>query len=102
MRKSILSVSMTLCLCIAIQAQDKPAVDAGQGDAQDNTVQLTIDAGKQGNVISPLLFGPNLEHTRRAIWQGIGAEMIANRKFAAVDCGLPMRWTTLTGKGVGD
>ena len=26
--------------------------------------------------------------------------MIANRKFAAADCGLPMRWTTLTGKGV--
>ena len=62
MKKSIL-VTMTMCLCIAMQAQTR-------------------------------------EHTRLAIRQGIGAEMIANRKFAAADCGLPMRWTTLTGKGV--
>ena len=74
MKKSIL-VTMTMCLCIAMQAQtqtraqNKLAVNAGQSDAQDNTVQLTIDARKQGNIISPLLFGHNLEHTRLAIRQ---------------------------------
>jgi len=51
-------------------------------------------------VISPQLFGHNLEHTRRAIWRGISAEAVANRKFAAVDDGLPKHWWTLNGGGV--
>ena len=70
------------------------------GVASGQTVSLTIDATAQGAVISPLLFGHNLEHTRQAIWQGIGAEMVANRKFAAIDGGLPKRWWTLKGRGV--
>jgi len=61
----------------------------------DETNRIEIDAKHIGAVISPMLFGHNLEHTRRGIWQGISAEMIANRKFAAVDSGLPMRWNTL-------
>jgi alpha-L-arabinofuranosidase len=69
------------------------------GLAQE-TVRIVIEANSAGPVISPLLFGHNLEHTRRAIWQGISAEMIDNRKFAATDCGLPMGWTTITGRGV--
>jgi hypothetical protein len=64
------------------------------------TNRVEIDAKQTGAVISPLLFGHSLEHTRRGIWQGISAEMIATRKFAATDCGLPMRWTTLSGNGV--
>ena len=68
--------------------------------AADPPVSLTLDATAQGAVISPLLFGHNLEHTRQAIWQGISAEMVANRKFAAIDGGLPKRWWTLTGSGV--
>jgi alpha-L-arabinofuranosidase len=62
--------------------------------------EIAIDAGLAGERISPQLFGHNLEHTRKSIWQGISAEMVANRKFAAADYGLPMRWHTLNGKGV--
>jgi hypothetical protein len=69
------------------------------GFAQE-PVRVIIDANSTGQVISPLLFGQNLEHTRRAIWKGISAEMIENRKFAAVDCGLPIGWHTLSGYGV--
>ena len=43
---------------------------------------LVIDVNKTGEVISPLLFGHNLEHTRYAFWKGLSAELIANRKFA--------------------
>jgi hypothetical protein len=64
----------TLCFCIAMQAQNKSVV-------QDNAMRLTVDIQNQGNVISPFLFGHNLEHTRRAIRQGLGAEMIANRQL---------------------
>jgi hypothetical protein len=70
------------------------------GFAQIQTVKLTIDAKNQSTVISLLLFGHNLEHTRKAIWQGISAEMINNRKFAAVDGKQPMGWYTLSGTGV--
>jgi len=66
------------------------------GFAQE-PMRVEIDAKDTGPTISPLLFGHNLEHTRRAIWQGIGAEMIANRKFAAVKNGLPKRWTAIGG-----
>ena len=50
-----------------------------------NTTTLTIDPGTITSTISPLLFGHNLEHTRRAVWQGLSAELLANRKF----CGEP-------------
>ncbi len=54
--------------------------------------RIELDVNRTGAVISPLLFGHNLEHTRRALWQGISAEMVANRKFAAVENGVPKRW----------
>ena len=76
-----------------------PAFHVTQHAAQEPT-RVEIDAKATGPTLSPLLFGHNLEHTRRAIWQGISAEMIANRKFAAVDSGLPVRWRTLSGDGV--
>ena len=41
-----------------------------------------IDIAKTSGTVSPLLFGHNLEHTRRAVWQGISGEKLANRKFA--------------------
>jgi alpha-L-arabinofuranosidase len=54
---------------------------------------VEIDCQQRGSSISPLLFGHNLEVTRRDIWQGLGAEMVANRKFAARQNGQPKRWT---------
>jgi len=69
-------------------------------DNLKNLTRIELDASQTGAAISPQLFGHNLEHTRRAIWQGISAEKIANRKFAAVDCGIPMRWNTINGHGV--
>ena len=61
------------------------------------TGRVVIDVKQTGAVVSPLLFGHNLEHTRRAVWQGLSAEMVANRKFAAVDHGMPKRWWTMAG-----
>ncbi len=64
---------------------------------QLSTVQL--DVKNHGGVISPLLFGHNLEITRRGIWSGLSAEMVANRKFAAVENNQPKRWTVVGGEG---
>lgn len=36
----------------------------------------------RGNVVSPYLFGCNLEHTRADIYGGLSAQMLKNRKFA--------------------
>ncbi len=83
-----------------IEAAISYAAHRKAGGVVQEVTHIQIDAELKGPVISPLLFGHNLEHTRRAIWQGISAEMIDNRKFAATDCGLPMGWTTLTGRGV--
>ena len=78
--------------------QDNAVTEATSGETE--RAGFTVDASLAGKTISPQLFGHNLEHTRKAIWRGISAEMVANRKFAATDCGLPMRWHTLSGKGV--
>lgn len=48
----------------------------------DTTPQIGIDLAKPGPVISPLLFGHNLEHTRYGVWRGLGAQLVANCKFA--------------------
>lgn len=41
-----------------------------------------LDPSRTAGEITPLLFGHNLEHTRRAVWQGLSAQLLANRKFA--------------------
>ena len=57
---------------------------------------LTIEPkGGLGTVVSPYLFGENLEHTRSDIFMGLSAQMLRNRKFAGkpMACsGHPMEW----------
>ncbi len=88
---------LACCLAVLAMLASRPAVAAAE---QGSATSLTIDVQDRGAVLSPLLFGHNLEHTRRAIWQGLSAEMMANRKFAAVDGGLPKRWSTMDGSRV--
>ena len=48
-----------------------------------------------GGVVSPWLFGTNLEHTRSCVFSGISAQMLRNRKFAgkpACRRGNAMEW----------
>ena len=54
---------------------------AGAVLAQESVDKITLDARDGGAVISPMLFGHNLEVTRRAVWRGLGAEMVANREL---------------------
>lgn len=37
-----------------------------------------------GVIVSPYLFGNNLEHTRSSVYNGISAQMLRNRKFAGM------------------
>jgi alpha-N-arabinofuranosidase len=50
--------------------------------AEPGVQRIGVDLSKPGPVISPLLFGFNLEHTRYCMWKGLSAELLANRKFA--------------------
>jgi len=64
----------------------------------EQLVTLTIPSKLSGKVVSPLLFGHNLEITRKASWHGLSAEMLANRKFAAVGAdGFPLHWQAVGG-----
>jgi len=45
---------------------------------------FVIDVSRTAGEISPLWFGHNLEHTRSCLWEGLSAELIRNRKFAAL------------------
>jgi alpha-N-arabinofuranosidase len=61
-------------------------------NAQDKPLVIDLENQTTGPVISPLLFGHNLEVTRRGFWGGLSAQMVANRKFAATQNGLPKQW----------
>jgi alpha-L-arabinofuranosidase len=60
--------------------------------ANAGEVEIMLDVQNTGKTISPLLFGHNVEVTRRGIWSGLSAEMVANRKFASVSNNMPTRW----------
>jgi alpha-N-arabinofuranosidase len=51
-----------------------------------DVIDLTVESQGNGTVISPLLFGHNLEHTRKCIWQGLSAQQLRNRKFCFEPC----------------
>ena len=68
-----------------------------QEDKNNSIVQIEIPSQLCGSKISPLLFGHNIEITRKACWQGLAAEMLANRKFAAIGSnGFPLHWKAMT------
>ena len=60
------------------------------------TVEFHMDSRK---TLSPLYFGDNLEHTRDCINGGLSAQMLKNRKFAALPQrnGCPMGWDWIGG-----
>ena len=54
-------------------------------------------------LVSPYLFGSNLEHTRSCIYTGLSAQMVRNRKFAGkpTACeGCAIEWFSLGERGV--
>ena len=57
-------------------------VGPGTPAAQPPVHQITVDVNDTGAIISPLLFSVILEHTRYAMWKGLSAQLLANRKFA--------------------
>ena len=57
--------------------------DAAAPAAQDYARPLVLAPQPPADtVISPYLFGSNLEHTRACIYQGLSAQLLRNRKFA--------------------
>ena len=60
------------------------------------TVEFHMDSRK---TLSPLYFGDNLEHTRDCINGGLSAQMLKNRKFAALPQrnGCPVDWDWVGG-----
>ena len=52
----------------------------------DSSALTVIPDSAASTVVSPFLFGENLEHTRSNVFMGLSAQMLRNRKFA----GMPM------------
>ena len=64
---------------------DTELVLAESANGAMETGVCRIDVKCAGDTISPLLFGHNLKYMRRAMWQGLSAQMLANRKFAGAN-----------------
>lgn len=84
-------IALPVICTVAVAA----AAGACAADAGSAAGPIVIDAGRPGPEIASLLFGHNVELTRRGGWRGLSAEMVANRKFAAGAGGLPARWAAL-------
>ena len=69
----------------------------GMGLVQADSTQISIDAGKPGITISPMLYGIFFEDINRSGDGGLYAEMVQNRSFE--DFNLPMGWTLLNEGG---
>lgn len=58
------------------------------------SVTIHLDHGIN-EIVSPLLFGTNIEHTRSCVYQGLSAQMLRNRKFVGkptANSGHAMEW----------
>jgi hypothetical protein len=50
-----------------------------------DSIDLTVQSHGNGSMISPLLLGHNLEHTRKCIWQGLSAQRLRMGESARRD-----------------
>jgi len=50
-------------------------------EQQNYAMPLSLSWQEAGDLVSPCLFGSNLEHTRSCIHNGLSAQMLRNRKF---------------------
>lgn len=55
--------------------------EESQRTAEEQTLSVTIDTGKQREPISKYIYGQFIEHQGRCIYGGIWAEMLKDRKF---------------------
>lgn len=94
------SLHSTALLVLAASALALPARLKAGTPGEQPVQRISIDLASPAEEISPLLFGHNLEVTRRGVWSGLSAEMVANRKFAAVEGDRPRRWQPVGGDGV--
>ncbi len=98
-RCSIMWGAVGLVWAGCVQPTAKATLPAADESAP---LKIAIDPRQQGGAISPLLFGHNIEHTRNAVWRGLSAQMLANRKFAgqAGVGGLAAHWLAVGIEGV--
>jgi len=76
-------VAMALDISIAtlIDGYEKKAEDIVCEQTPEGDCEIVIDPEKNMGIVSPLLYGSNLEHTRSSIFNGLSAQMLKNRKF---------------------
>jgi hypothetical protein len=95
--------TMVLLLALLLAPAGVSARHAQQYPARG--VNLTVAAGFPLEAIRPSLLGLDLEFTRHDIWEGLSAELVANRLFALQPpgtewpqtwpAGFPPRWAPL-------
>ncbi len=83
MNKYCEAVRALECLLLAIIGLGMANCRAVADGAEQPVASIILDVGAAGPVISPLLFGCNLEYTRYGMWKGLNAQLLANRSFAA-------------------
>ncbi len=78
----VLLLVMFLTFCHILSALSLTSLAQTSLVAEPVAEEITVDLHHVGSEISPLLFSVNLENTRYAMWQGLSAERLANRKFS--------------------
>ncbi|MBR5451752.1 MAG: helix-turn-helix domain-containing protein [Clostridia bacterium] len=80
-----------IALLSSFKKTDTPIkIDEKSARAED----FGIEFSDSNCVVTPLIFGGNLEHTRSAVSGGLSAELLRNRKFVGMpnSMGCPLEW----------
>lgn len=76
-----LAMAFDISLAQLLEGNDDKEEELVHAETPEGDCDIVIDREKDMGLVSPLLYGNNLEHTRSSINKGLSAQMIRNRKF---------------------
>ena len=77
-----LSVVFDISLAALLNGSEDKEEEIICEETEEGDCKIEIDRNVDLGLVSPLLFGNNLEHTRSSVNKGLSAQMLRNRKFA--------------------
>lgn len=76
-----IAMALDITLAQLLDGKEEKEAEIVCEKTPEGDCEIIIDPEKNMGIVSPLLFGNNLEHTRSSINKGLSAQMIRNRKF---------------------
>lgn len=80
-KMTALSLEFNISFAQLLNGNDDGEAEVVCEETAEGDCDIVIDREKDMGIVSPLLYGNNLEHTRSSVNKGLSAQMLKNRKF---------------------